>query len=1241
MTQTGPWSVKGIDQRARELAREAAREEGLTLGEYINRLILDGHHEGAKAAIRSRLKIDEDRSRKDGDQIEDTKSVLESLARRIETSEARSTLAITGIDQSVLGLISRLEDAEHSQHAMGADLSRSIEDIKSTHRALQNKVAQLEQDDAPSRNLEALKALEVALGRLASHVYEENEVVRSRMETLEGGVDGMEAAVDAKLSAAAETIRETELRLEGANRHLSDRFSGLEASMAEHLKAFQTPSPEQTARFDNIDSTLDGLQKRLSEAEHTTDLALKTLEANFKTLDARLEHLAIKSQDAENNGESAEQSRLRFEQLSREMRMSIGDARAEFASRIESLQLPQDPEYLEKRFGEISAQISEIEDRAETAVQEAVGGVEERLTGLIAEKMPEFELGRLSDDLQRRIDESEKRNASAIEQVGQQVATAAQRLKLHQAESIKALNEKIDEGRRRDRERLSEALGTVADQLETAEQRSAEQMSPMQRAIASLAKRIEAMEDFAAPPFSKAPADKNVALPAATNFAAEISKSLPEPETVQEEGIDDSLLWDNEEPIEDQADDLGSDFSLLIEDSLQAELPADESELELSDSDLTLAEETPDLSNAVWSDIADEALDFDELPPFDDADFSDDTSESETLEVEPPVDPVEDEGDALADDLESTSDLEAEDVGDATPSSFDVDALASMQQLSREWAEDSAVDISYDIDDASAEPKTEPVLADPTGWGETDFDDGRYEPRESDVYDNDSAFEDAAHRDPEFALTDGEPLSDEEGTGDYFEDLSDLPELDEPEAEPTDADSSEANVIAENAPKADLEDYIARARRAAIEASSPDAGRPASFNSTKSRKQLMLGAAAAAVLLVAAGTACFLFFSSGDEPQIPPPADNSEPAQTETVATDIDSPVFGEPSGAEVDATVEGTSFVSEGEAITVPIETDGEAVEIGSDAEFAPDEIVTTPVVSDAPEAETATEPVPVTPEYFVPSEPIPRIQTLESAARAGDRAAAFTLGERLIEQGDVNGGVELVQQAAAAGQPAAQYRLGQLHESGLGVTRDPAEALVWFERAAKGGNVKAMLTVGLYYSDPNAEWFNHAEAAAWFRRGAEYGTVNSQFNLAIMYEQGLGVTENKSEAYFWASVAAQSGDADAQQFANEIKDVLPPAQVPAVDQRVSDWRSATPNSAANGIFANQNFGKVSAQQVMAIQETLRGLGYDVTVIDGQSGPRTLAAINAFRRDEGLTVSGNIDNDLIIALNRAAAPLR
>ena len=42
MTSGAPWSVKGIDPKAREIAKDLARRSGMTLGEWLNRMIVEG-----------------------------------------------------------------------------------------------------------------------------------------------------------------------------------------------------------------------------------------------------------------------------------------------------------------------------------------------------------------------------------------------------------------------------------------------------------------------------------------------------------------------------------------------------------------------------------------------------------------------------------------------------------------------------------------------------------------------------------------------------------------------------------------------------------------------------------------------------------------------------------------------------------------------------------------------------------------------------------------------------------------------------------------------------------------------------------------------------------------------------------------------------------------------------------------------------------------------------------------------
>ena len=78
-----------------------------------------------------------------------------------------------------------------------------------------------------------------------------------------------------------------------------------------------------------------------------------------------------------------------------------------------------------------------------------------------------------------------------------------------------------------------------------------------------------------------------------------------------------------------------------------------------------------------------------------------------------------------------------------------------------------------------------------------------------------------------------------------------------------------------------------------------------------------------------------------------------------------------------------------------------------------------------------------------------------------------------------------------AAKGDAEAQYQLGGLYRSGLGVTK------------------------------------NEAIAVEWIRRAALQGHANAQHTLAVMYEQGAGTPVNKPEALRWLRAAAAQGHA------------------------------------------------------------------------------------------------------------------
>ena len=46
MSAAAPWSVKGIEPRAREIAKDLARRSGMTLGEWLNTMIMEDGDDG-------------------------------------------------------------------------------------------------------------------------------------------------------------------------------------------------------------------------------------------------------------------------------------------------------------------------------------------------------------------------------------------------------------------------------------------------------------------------------------------------------------------------------------------------------------------------------------------------------------------------------------------------------------------------------------------------------------------------------------------------------------------------------------------------------------------------------------------------------------------------------------------------------------------------------------------------------------------------------------------------------------------------------------------------------------------------------------------------------------------------------------------------------------------------------------------------------------------------------------------
>jgi localization factor PodJL len=212
-------------------------------------------------------------------------------------------------------------------------------------------------------------------------------------------------------------------------------------------------------------------------------------------------------------------------------------------------------------------------------------------------------------------------------------------------------------------------------------------------------------------------------------------------------------------------------------------------------------------------------------------------------------------------------------------------------------------------------------------------------------------------------------------------------------------------------------------------------------------------------------------------------------------------------------------------------------------------------PIPAAAPAAPTASAAAAVPPAEQLPA--TIGSKALIAAGTAGEPTAAFEIATRFADGRGVPQNfpqaVVWYERAARGGLAPALFRLGALYEKGSGVTKDLHEARRLYVAAADKGNSNAMHNLGVLYAEGIDGKPDFKEAAQWFRKSATFGISDSQYNLAVLYARGIGVERDLSEAYRWFALAAKGGDQEAGKKRDEIGTKLDP-QVLATTRRAAD---------------------------------------------------------------------------------------
>jgi localization factor PodJL len=501
MSAGAPWSVKGIDPKAREVAKDLARRSGMTLGELLNRLILEdeelaqGQSQAQARAPYSdpfaptalapayRNAFAEPLRQPPAPYIADDRvaEAIERLSARIEAAERRSALAVSGVDQSVRGIIARLDGQEREQIAIAARFEGAIDELRTEQARDAERLRRLEQAAHGPRSAEALRALEQALGKVAGHLQDGEARMRQAVSEVEARVARMEQ----RGGAPSDFVEAVVGRVETA-----------EARTAQAIEA--------------LGASFSALEGRLGVVEGASNLADRRLEGIAADLSRRME--AARVEMAQKLRASAEGRFDRIEERLAEMAAHVAGAEQRSAQALEQVG------------GEVTRMAAVMESRV---------GKADAVQAQALEKLGD-EIARITERLTERIANAERRSAAAVDEVGEQVARVAERISQRSEQATGDLAERIRQSEERTARMLEEARQRIDFRL-AGGARSADEPTPPPIILPPIAEAADA---------AGAPADLDIpeeTFVAPRLFAPEVEEDEADLVAVELNGADPEL----------------------------------------------------------------------------------------------------------------------------------------------------------------------------------------------------------------------------------------------------------------------------------------------------------------------------------------------------------------------------------------------------------------------------------------------------------------------------------------------------------------------------------------------------------------------------------------------------------------------------------------------------------------------------------------------------------------------------
>lgn len=485
MSAAAPWSVKGIEPKAREIAKDLARRSGMTLGEWLNTMILeDGDDDDGVVPLARRPHVSDTYERRGRSRrLDDAYGAgdegwqrlgasIDAIAARLEAAERRSTVAIQGVDQAVSGLVRRLD----GQDATGKTYARRIDDIAEELREGHKRLRRFEQEVGP-QTADAFGKVEASVGAITGRLYDIEERQRAGTEDLRRRMEAIEKAAGPGvgtdlLAQVGARLDEAQARTTEALRGLERSFAGLDQRMRAAEGRVEPEGVREAARFEKLAETLSR-QVEASRSEMMRRLDTAETEGRIDRIERAVQAIGDQVKASEERAARAVEAMGRevlkiAQNLNGRVEAVELDAPGRLDRIVEAASLAATRK-VEADLGELSHALTQSLDQR----------MERRLTAsddrhALALETLGGEITRISDRLSERIAQSERRSAQALDDIGQRLSESSGRIE----------------------QRYDRASGELAERMRLSEERTAALLS---EARDTLLRRVEPKPTVAAP----------------------------------------------------------------------------------------------------------------------------------------------------------------------------------------------------------------------------------------------------------------------------------------------------------------------------------------------------------------------------------------------------------------------------------------------------------------------------------------------------------------------------------------------------------------------------------------------------------------------------------------------------------------------------------------------------------------------------------------------------------------------